>query len=84
MARPYNDNGYYQKMNEIAHAINQLRKKAIVPILKEGKLFLYEIRQNEKFDELERYYESKFSEVYDKLILDDENLKRRLIQQGSL
>lgn len=51
--------------------IYQLRKKSLVPILKDGKLYIYKIIIDQEFSTLRKKYEANFYDSYKVLQLND-------------
>lgn len=79
----YNENGKeFQKEQEKANVIFNLRKKGMLPIISDNKLNIYKIKSNEKINELVKSYEENFYDIYNVLILNNQEFAARMCRSS--
>ena len=66
----FSTNNDFQRKIEISKIISEFKRRGLVPVLNDGNFLIYKISSNEKINELQKYYESNFFDIYDLLILD--------------
>ncbi len=74
----------FKKEEREADMIYELRKKCLVPILKDGELFIYKIDFNKKFNKLLDEYESNFGEIYNGFYLNSQEFRSNLRRSSYL
>lgn len=53
-----------------------IRRKGIIPILKENELYIYKIKGNNSIDEICNYYRENMFDVYKKVVLNDNKFRQ--------
>lgn len=56
-----------------------IRKKGIIPILKENELYIYKIKGNNNIDEICNYYRENMFDVYKDIVLNDNKFREDLV-----
>ena len=68
----------FHRQNEIADRIYDLRKKEILPIVKDGKLMIYKVNVTYSIGKLQKYLKDNFVETYSSVILSKKLREERL------
>lgn len=73
-----------RKEDEIANFKDTIKSKGILPILEDGKLFVYKISGNRSLIELSNDYKENMFDIYKKVVLNDQKFKSDICSSSYL
>ncbi len=79
----FEDSCILEKENRTADFKDSIRKRGILPILKDDKLFVYKVSGKEELFELTANYRDTMFDIYDVIVLNDQNFKSELCGRSS-
>lgn len=75
---------FLQNGQKTAELKDNIRCKGILPILNDGRLFVYKISGSKELSELGKYYEDNMFDTYNELVLNDQKFKTDLLHSNCL
>lgn len=77
-------NNIWENEHKLAEFKYNIRKKGMLPILKDGNLIIYKISRKQEFYELSSYYRDNMIDIYNKIVLNDQKFKSDLCKSSYL